>query len=101
MVRAMVTIGMNYDVIPGKEEQFEGACKKVLEVMGGASGHDDSQIFKRVDGGASSQYLIVSRWSDEAAFDDFVASDTFKKVTNWGAENILAGRPSHTTYRED
>jgi len=29
-----------------------------------------------------------------------VASDAFRKVTSWGAENILAGRPSHTTYRE-
>ena len=101
MVPAMVTIGMNYHVIPGKEEQFEGACKKVLEVMGGADGHDDSQIFKRVDGGDGPQYLIVSRWTDEDAFNGFVASDTFKKVTNWGAENILAGRPSHTTYRDD
>ncbi len=30
----MVTIGMNYFVIPGKESPFEGACAKVVEVMG-------------------------------------------------------------------
>lgn len=96
----MVTIGMNYQVLEGKEEVFEGACRKVLEVMGEADGHDDSQIFRRVDGGDGAQYLIVSRWSDEAAFERFIASDTFKKVTNWGRENILAGRPSHTTYSE-
>jgi heme-degrading monooxygenase HmoA len=96
----MVTIGMNYEVLPGKEEVFEGACKKVLEVMGDAAGHDESQIFRRVDGGDSAEYLIVSRWNDEAAFNAFIASDTFKKVTNWGKENILAGRPRHTTYRE-
>ena len=94
----MVTIGMNYHVLKGKEDAFEGACKKVLEVMGGAEGHDDSQIFRRIDGGEGAQYLIVSRWNDEAAFDEFVASDTFRKVTNWGSENILAGRPQHTTY---
>jgi heme-degrading monooxygenase HmoA len=96
----MVTIGMNYQVLPGKEEVFEAACGKVLEVMKGAAGHDESQVFRRVDGGPSSQYLIVSRWSDEAAFQAFIASETFRKVTNWGRENILAGRPSHTTYRE-
>lgn len=96
----MVTIGMNYRVLEGKEEVFEGACRKVLEVMGGADGHDDSQIFRRVDGGDASQYLIVSRWADEVAFDKFIASEAFKKVTSWGLENILAGRPSHTTYRE-
>jgi heme-degrading monooxygenase HmoA len=42
----------------------------------------------------------VSRWESEAAFNAFVASDAFKKVTNWGRENILAGPPRHTTYRE-
>ena len=96
----MVTIGMNYRVLDGKEEQFEGACNKVLAVMSDAKGHDNSQIFRRVDRGQTSEYLIVSRWSDEEAFNDFIASDTFKKVTSWGLSNILAGRPSHTTYHE-
>jgi heme-degrading monooxygenase HmoA len=92
---------MNYDVISGKEEQFEGACKKVINVMNGAEGHDNSQIFRRVDDDTASQYLIVSRWQDESAFNEFIASDTFKKVTSWGLANVLAGRPSHKTYRED
>jgi len=91
---------MNYQVLPGKEEQFEGACRKVLDVMAQAEGHDASQIFRRVDGGEASEYLIVSRWSDESAFQTFIRSDTFKKVTSWGLANILAGRPRHTTYRE-
>ena len=94
----MVTIGMNYQVLPGKEDVFEGACRKVLEVMGTAAGHDRSQVFRAVD--APSEYLIVSRWTDENAFSAFIQSETFRKVTNWGRENILAGRPRHTTYRE-
>jgi heme-degrading monooxygenase HmoA len=96
----MVTIGMNYQVLEGKGDVFEGACTKVIDVMGEAEGHDSSQIFKRVDGGANLEYLIVSRWSDEAAFKGFIASDSFKKVTSWGLNNVLAGRPSHTTYQE-
>jgi heme-degrading monooxygenase HmoA len=96
----MVTIGMNYHVLEGKEDVFEGACRKVLEVMGEAEGHDESHIYRRVDGGDSAQYLIVSRWVDEDAFKRFIASDTFKKVTSWGLQNVLAGRPSHTTYQE-
>ena len=96
----MVTIGMNYQVLPGKEEIFEGACRKVLAVMGAASGHDRSQIYRAIDAAAPAEYLIVSRWSDESAFQAFIQSDTFKKVTSWGRDNILAGRPSHTTYRE-
>jgi heme-degrading monooxygenase HmoA len=96
----MVTIGMNYLVLEGKEEVFEGACRKVLDVMHEADGHDDSQIYRRVDSGENAQYLIVSRWSDEDAFTRFIRSGTFKKVTSWGLSNVLAGRPSHTTYRE-
>ena len=96
----MVTIGMNYRVLEGKEDVFEGACRKVLEVMGEASGHDASQIYRRVDGGEHAEYLIVSRWSDEEAFRSFIGSDAFKKVTSWGLTNVLAGRPSHTTYHE-
>jgi heme-degrading monooxygenase HmoA len=96
----MVTIGMNYQVLPGKEETFEAACARVVEVMQEAAGHDSSSVYRRVDGGGNAEYLIVSRWADEAAFRSFIASETFKKVTSWGLANILAGRPSHTTYRE-
>jgi heme-degrading monooxygenase HmoA len=95
----MVTIGMNYKVLDGKEDVFEAACRRVLETMSAASGHDESKIYRNIDA-KPAEYLIVSRWNDEAAFDAFVQSDAFKKVTNWGRENILAGRPSHTTYRE-
>jgi hypothetical protein len=32
---AVVTIGMNYAVLPGKERVFEDACEKVVEAMQG------------------------------------------------------------------
>ncbi len=95
----MITIGMNYSVRPGKEEVFESAFKSVLEVMESAEGHADSVLYRSV-GENSRNYLIVSHWTEESAFKEFIASDRFKKVTNWGRENILEGRPSHTTYRE-
>ncbi|NNL68144.1 MAG: antibiotic biosynthesis monooxygenase [Myxococcales bacterium] len=96
----MVTIGMNYHVLPGKEDVFEAAFARVLEAIESADGHDASRLYKGVGGGPNADYLIVSRWGNETAFQEFIASDAFKKVTNWGAENILAGRPSHTTYQE-
>ena len=95
----MVTIGMNYSVIPGKESVFLGACKKVLTVMSEIDGHEESFIYQQVEP-AETSFLIVSRWQNEAAFNEFVQSDQFKKVTDWGKENILAGRPKHTTYHE-
>jgi heme-degrading monooxygenase HmoA len=94
----MVTIGMNYRVRDGKEEVFEAACRRVVEVLGGQSGHDESKIYRLIDGGTS-EYLIVSRWNSEADFDEFIRSDAFRKVTDWGFRNILADRPTHTTYR--
>ena len=96
----MVTIGMNYAVLAGKERVFEEAFANVLKAMDGMQGHDHSRLFREV-GGEGSHYLIVSRWTSQSAFDEFIASDRFRKVANWGRENILAGRPSHTTYRED
>ena len=95
----MVTIGMNYHVLPGKEKVFEDACARVVETMQGIDGHDESHLYRRIgDGGPV--YLIVSRWESERAFDAFVTSDAFKKVTSWGRDNILSGPPRHTTYRE-
>ena len=96
----MVTIGMNYQVLAGKEKVFEDACTSVVSTMETIEGHDHSMIYRSIATGESA-YLIVSRWESEQAFNDFVSSDAFKKVTDWGKENILAGRPSHTTYREE
>lgn len=96
----MVTIGMNYFVIPGKEQIFEDACANVIKTMESIGGHEASSLYREVGDGAP-VYLIVSRWLDEQAFKDFIASDAFKKVANWGALNILSGRPTHTTYQHD
>jgi heme-degrading monooxygenase HmoA len=93
----MVTIGMNYYVREGKEKVFEDACRRVIESLRQAEGHDESKIYRSIEAG-DPEYLIVSRWSSEDAFRAFVASDQFRKVTNWGAENILTGPPRHTTY---
>ena len=94
----MVTIGMNYKVLSGKEEVFEKACTGVIEAMKGIDGHEKSFLYKDVNDGQS--YLIASEWGDENAFNEFCQSDKFKQVTNWGKESILAGRPSHTVYKQ-
>lgn len=93
----MVTIGMNYEVLPGKEDVFERAFSQVLEVMKKADGHTNSFLYRDVH--KANSYLIVSDWNNEQEFTSFVRSEAFAKVTNWGKENILAGRPRHTVYR--
>jgi len=92
----MITVGMNYAVLEGKEEVFERAFEQVIGALNEAPGHTQSWLYQEV--GKPNAYLIVSDWNDEGAFNEFIRSDEFRKVTNWGAEQILAGRPSHKIY---
>lgn len=92
----MITVGMNYVVLPGKEATFENAFRKVIEAMKGIAGHRESHMYRDIDHPRS--YVILSDWSDRAAFEAFIASDTFRAVANWGREQILEGRPQHRYY---
>ena len=92
----MVTIGMNYAVLKGKEPTFENAFRKVVKAMGEIAGHSETHMFRDIDD--PQQYLIISQWSEKAAFDAFIASETFRNVANWGKEQILSGRPRHEVY---
>ena len=92
----MVTVGMNYVVLPGKGKAFESKFSHVTKALEEAPGHEQSNLYCDVKDEHS--YLIVSQWTDAKAFDEFIASDAFKAVTNWGAEHILAGRPKHEVY---
>jgi heme-degrading monooxygenase HmoA len=96
---AMVTIGMNYRVLEGKDQVFEAAFRRVLEAMREIPGHDDSRLYREV-GSSPPGYLIVSRWNSQKDFQDFIRSEQFTKVTDWGSEHILAAPPRHTTYHE-
>ncbi|MFQ5413878.1 MAG: antibiotic biosynthesis monooxygenase family protein [Phycisphaerae bacterium] len=92
----MVTIGMNYDVVEGKETTFENAFKRVVAAMQGIDGHGESRMYREIENPRS--YLIISQWTDKGAFESFIASDTFRNVAQWGKEQILTGRPRHEVY---
>jgi heme-degrading monooxygenase HmoA len=93
----MITVGMNYQVIPGKQQDFEEKFAAVIGALRAAEGHTKSTPWRDVDDDAS--YLITSEWSEEQAFTDFIRSQAFKDVTTWGKEQILAGRPQHKIYK--
>jgi heme-degrading monooxygenase HmoA len=93
----MITVGMNYHVIEGKQKDFEEKFAGVIDALNAADGHTKSTLWKDVGDGAS--YLITSDWSDEGAFTSFIQSDAFRAVTNWGKEQILSGRPQHKIYK--
>jgi len=94
----MITIGMNYKVLPGKEDNFERMFNNVLHSLETITEHSKSALYKDVNDRQS--YLIVSEWASEDAFHVFVQSERFKNVVEWGKENILADRPVHTVYRD-
>ncbi|QDS97276.1 antibiotic biosynthesis monooxygenase family protein [Adhaeretor mobilis] len=93
----MITVGMNYHVIEGKQQDFEDKFAGVIDALNAADGHDSSTLWKDTADGAS--YLITSEWSDQEAFTAFIQSDSFRAVTNWGKEQILSGRPQHKIYK--
>ncbi len=94
----MITVGMNYQVLPGKERSFEDVFKAVIAAMNGMPGHSVTRLYTDVF--ERGRYLIVSDWSDRAAFDAFIRSEQFRRVANWGKEQILAGRPTHDYYEK-
>jgi len=94
----MITVGMNYQIIPGKEQVFESMFKSVVTAMQSMPHHQKSTLFTEVD--TPNKYLILSEWNDRQAFDDFISSDQFRNVANWGKEQVLAGRPSHEYYEK-
>ncbi len=93
----MITVGMNYHVIEGKQQDFEEKFAAVIGALNAAEGHTSSTLWKDVADGAS--YLITSEWSEEEAFTSFIRSDAFRSVTDWGKEQILSGRPQHKVYK--
>jgi heme-degrading monooxygenase HmoA len=94
----MITVGMNYHVIEGKQQVFEDKFAAVIDALKAAEGHSTSTLWKDVSDDAS--YLITSEWSDEQAFTAFIRGDAFRAVADWGKEQILSSRPQHKIYRQ-
>ena len=92
----MTTIGMHYDVIAGKEEEFEKGFLSVIEHLKTVAGHVESHMYEDVAVGGS--YVILSQWQNKEAFEAFIHSDAFKNVVAWGKAEILRGRPKHKVY---
>ena len=68
----MITVGMNYHVLPGMQQSFEEKFAGVIDALKAAPGHTSSTLWKDVSDDAS--YLITSEWSDEAAFQGLSAA---------------------------
>jgi len=92
----MTTIGMNYEVLPGKEEEFERGFIGVLEVLKTLPGHIESHMYEDVQ--STGSYVILSAWQRKEDFEAFMKSDAFAKAVAWGKAEILRSRPKHKVY---
>ena len=92
----MTTIGMHYEVVPGREEEFERGFLGVLEHLKTVPGHVESHLYEDVASVGS--YVILSEWTTKDDFERFIHSDTFKQVVAWGKAEILRSRPRHKVY---
>lgn len=95
----MTTIGMHYDVKPGKEEEFEQGFLKTIELLNTLPGHVESHLYEDVASVGS--YVILSQWQRKEDFDAFLKSDAFKAAVAWGKAEILRSRPRHRVYKDD
>ncbi|MDB5171850.1 MAG: Antibiotic biosynthesis monooxygenase [Phycisphaerales bacterium] len=93
------TIGMHYEVIPGKEEEFEKGFIAVIDYLKGVAGHVESHLYEDVQTVGS--YVILSQWESKQTFEAFIHSPEFAKVTAWGKAEILRSRPRHKVYLND
>ncbi len=92
----MVTVGMYYDVIAGKEGEFEDRFDEVLDALERQPGHVRTALYHQVK--RPNTYAILSEWNSREEFSTFLRSDLFREVTDWGKASILAGRPRHEIY---
>lgn len=92
----LTTIGMHYDVIPGKEEEFVRGFLGVLDVLKTLPGHIESHMYEDVRSKGS--YLILSQWQRKEDFEAFLKSPQFAQTVAWGKAEILRDRPRHKVY---
>ncbi len=92
----LVTYGLNYEVRPGREAEFESKFGAGLDLLATVPGHHESRLYRDVR--APQSYLVYSEWDSREAFSAFLQSDAFNATKAWGREEILAARPQHTVF---
>jgi heme-degrading monooxygenase HmoA len=90
------TIGMHYDVIPGKEKEFVDGFLGVLELLKTLPGHVESHMYEDVQSRGS--FAIFSQWNNKEEFEKFLHSPEFANAVAWGKAEILRARPRHQVY---
>ncbi len=92
---SMLTVGLYYDVVPGRESDFEKFFEVVIDEIKKMNGFVSALLYKRVD--KTGSYLIYSEWKDRDSFESFIKSREFSGAKS-GGSHMLTGRPYHRIY---
>ncbi len=93
----MLTVGLYYEVLPGKEAEFESMFGGVIRQISKMEGYVSALLYKRVD--RPNSYLIYSEWKDMDSFEKFIKSREFSEVKSEGSD-LLISRPYHKIYNK-
>ena len=84
----MVTVGMCYEVLEGKEQIFEKAFASVIGAIQTTEEHRTSRLLRGVF--AECSYGIISEWTSGDAFNEFIRLDEFARVVNRGKDQVFS-----------
>jgi heme-degrading monooxygenase HmoA len=88
----MFTIGLGYEVIEGKQADFEAGFERMQRLMQLSPGHQHSRLYRDVAGRCT--YLIVSQWKTQALYESFIGSPQFRGIVDWARAGIVASKPT-------
>jgi heme-degrading monooxygenase HmoA len=91
----LLTVGLYYDVAPGREKEFEDYFEAVKKEIEKFDGFKSAILYRRVD--RQNSYLIYSEWKDKESFERFLKSQEFSGAKSAGS-NMLISRPYHKIY---
>jgi heme-degrading monooxygenase HmoA len=91
----MLTVGLYYDVVKGKESDFEKYFDVVVGEIKKFDGFVSALLYHRAD--KPNSYLIYSEWKDRESFETFIKSREFGGAKS-GGSHMLEGRPHHKIY---
>lgn len=88
----MQTFGLNYDVKPGRTEEFKKTLMQLIDTMQGVDGHIETRLY--ADVARPDSMMIYSNWKTKAQFSSFIRSGTFNQALG-DAVAMLESRPTH------
>ena len=94
----MMTIGLQYEVRQGKEDQFKKVFAGVIVTLPKMHGHVATRLFEDVL--EPGNFLLMSRWKLLRDFKTFARGEGFQRISEWAKAELFRGEPRQQVYKE-